>query len=60
VVLVPTASMSSASVSSAILLVIAPLPTVVARPATVAACQLRAQLSMLLVPMAVRAIFWRR
>jgi hypothetical protein len=60
VVLVPTARMSLASASSGMLLVIAPLPTVVARPAIVAACQLRAQLSMLFVPTAVRAIFWRR
>jgi hypothetical protein len=52
--------MSFAPASSAMLLVIAPLPTVVARPATVAACQLRAQLSMLFVPMAARAIFWTR
>ena len=34
-----------------------PLPTMTARPATVGACQVREQLSMLLVPIATRANF---
>ena len=38
-------------------LVIAPEPNVVARPATVGACQVRAQLSMLLVPITARKSF---
>jgi hypothetical protein len=39
-------------------LVIAPEPKVVARPATEGACQVRAQLSMLLVPITARMNFW--
>ena len=59
--LVPTIMMTSGtSVMSAMVLVIAPDPSVVARPATVGACQTRAQLSTLLVCRAQRAIFWKR
>jgi len=45
------------SLISAALLVIAPLPKDVARPATLGACQVVAQLSTLLVDPAVRASF---
>jgi len=38
-------------------LVIAPLPKVVTRPATVGECQRRAQWSMLCVPMTARPSF---
>jgi hypothetical protein len=38
-------------------LVMAPEPKVVARPATVGACQVRAQWSMLLVPITARKSF---
>jgi hypothetical protein len=38
-------------------LVMAPLPNVVTRPATVGACQRRAQWSRLLVPSTARASF---
>ncbi len=55
VVLVPTARMSFASSRSAMLLLIAPRPTMIARPATVGACQVRAQLSTLFVPTPARA-----
>jgi len=40
--------------------VIAPEPNTVARPATVALCQYRAQWSTLFVPMAARMNFWKR
>jgi hypothetical protein len=43
------AKMHLALPKSSILLVMAPLPNVVARPATVGACQRRAQWSMLFV-----------
>ncbi len=46
-------SMTVHSISSMVL-VIAPLPNEVARPATVAACQRRAQWSTLLVPITAR------
>ena len=49
VALVPMARMHLAFLKSSMLLVIAPLPNVVARPATVGACQRRAQWSTLLV-----------
>ena len=60
VVLVPTAKISLASASSATLFVIAPRPTMTARPATEGACQVRAQLSTLLVPITARVNFWKR
>jgi hypothetical protein len=47
--------MTLAFSTSAMLLVIAPEPSVAARPATVELCQSRAQWSMLLVPMTARA-----
>lgn len=37
-----------------------PAPKTAARPATEGACQVRLQLSMLLVPSTVRANFWAR
>jgi hypothetical protein len=57
VVLVPIASMHFASGISLMELVIAPLPKVVARPATVGECQRRAQWSTLLVPSTALASF---
>ena len=51
-----TRSMSAPAISS-IELLIAPLPTMTARPATVGECQVREQLSILLVPSATRANF---
>jgi hypothetical protein len=48
-----------ASPRSAIELVIAPLPKLVARPATVELCQSRAQWSTLFVPTAARMNFWK-
>ena len=55
----PTSMMVSASrVMSAIVLVMAPEPSVMASPDTVEEWQTRAQLSTLLVPNATRAIFW--
>ena len=60
VVLVPVAKMSLAFSNSAMELVIAPRPTMTAIPAIVGACQVREQLSMLLVPMTARASFCMR
>ena len=55
----PTSRMQSAlPVMSSMVFVIAPEPSVVARPATVGACQTRAQLSTLFVSNAHLAIFW--
>ncbi len=51
---------SGVSVMSAMVLVMAPEPSVMARPATVGAWHTRAQLSTLLVPKAARAIFCSR
>ena len=45
---------------SAMEFVIAPEPNTVARPATVALCQSRAQWSTLFVPTAARMNFWKR
>ncbi len=59
VVLEPMTRMASASSSSAIELVMAPLPSDWARPATVEACQRRAQWSTLLVPSTARMNFWK-
>ncbi len=57
----PMSKMTSESVvMSSMVLVMAPLPRVVARPATEGACQTRAQLSTLFVSNAQRAIFWSR
>ena len=58
VVLVPIARMQAASPISLIELVIAPLPKLAAKPATVGECQSRAQWSMLLVPKTTRVNFW--
>ena len=49
--------MQSARSSSAMELVIAPLPNAVASPATVEECQRRAQWSTLFVPRAARVNF---
>ena len=57
VVLEPVTSRKSEPASSSIEFDIAPLPTMTARPATVGACQVRLQLSMLLVPIATLANF---
>jgi hypothetical protein len=54
------ARMQAAPAISSLELVIAPLPKLMARPATVGECQRRAQWSTLLVPMTARANFWRR
>ena len=51
---------SAFCVMSSMVLVIAPEPSVVARPATVGACQTRAQLSTLGLSNAHLAIFWKR
>jgi hypothetical protein len=48
------------SLNSGVELVIAPLPKAAARPATVGACQRRAQWSTLLVLKKARASFWSR
>jgi len=59
VVLEPTSRIASTSwVTSRIVFVMAPEPSVVARPVTEAEWQTRAQLSTLLVPMPARIIFW--
>ena len=60
VMLEPTTMISGDRSSSAIELLIAPRPTMTARPATVGACQVRAQLSTLLVPITARENFWNR
>ena len=60
VVFVPMAKIKGASSSSGIEAQEAPRPTVIARPATVGACQVRAQLSTLFVPMTARMNFWKR
>jgi hypothetical protein len=52
VVLLPVTRMVSDLSTSAMGLVIAPLPKAMARPATVEECQSRAQWSMLFVPIA--------
>ncbi len=57
----PTSMMTSAlRVTSSMEFVIAPEPSMVARPATVGACQTRAQQSTLFVWSTMRAIFWNR
>jgi len=56
----PITKMHFASSRSLIELVIAPLPKVAARPATVEECQRRAQWSTLFVPMTARANFCNR
>ena len=58
-VLEPMAKMQAVSLISLIELVMAPLPKVVARPATEGLCQRRAQWSTLFVP-SMRASFWNR
>ncbi len=58
-VLVPMARIQPASLISPMGLVMAPLPKLVARPATVGACQRRAQWSMLFVPITARVNFWK-
>ena len=50
---------STSSVMSAMGLVMAPEPKVVARPWTLALWQTRAQLSTLLVPRPARISFWK-
>lgn len=57
VVFVPMARMHFELARSEMGLVIAPLPKLVARPATVGECQRRAQWSTLLVPIPTRASF---
>ena len=57
VVLVPSAKRKGASSNSAMELVIAPFVSVAASPATVGACQVRWQLSTLLVRITARANF---
>jgi hypothetical protein len=57
-VLLPIAITQAASKMSLLEFVMAPLPKVVARPATVGACHKRAQWSMLFVCSTVRANFW--
>ena len=54
---VPMAKISFALAKSAKEFVIAPEPNDIARPATVGACQVRAQLSTLLVPRTARKNF---
>jgi hypothetical protein len=56
----PAISMTSGPDSSAMELVIAPLPNVAARPATVGLCHNLAQWSTLLVPATARASFCSR
>ena len=51
---------SVCSLNSGTELVIAPLPNAAARPATVGACQRRAQWSTLFVLTTARASFWMR
>jgi hypothetical protein len=60
VVLEPMTKIQSASRISPIVLVIAPLPKAIARPATVELCQSLAQWSTLFVDRATRASFCRR
>jgi hypothetical protein len=60
VVLEPMTRMQAACSRSSRELVMAPLPRVAARPATVELWQSRAQWSTLLVPSTVRANFWAR
>ena len=57
VVFEPVTSRKSEPASSSMEFDMAPLPTMTARPATVGACQVRLQLSMLFVPIATRANF---
>src|SRR5438876_1452744 len=52
--------MRSVSSTSRYELVPPPAPRTAARPATLGACQVRLQLSMLLLPITVRANFWAR
>jgi hypothetical protein len=56
--LLPMDIIQEALAMSLMLLVIAPEPNVLARPANVGACQTRAQLSTLLVYSTARANFW--
>ncbi len=58
-VLLPIAKIQPELSSSPMVLVIAPLPKEVARPATVGLCQRRAQWSMLFVPITARVNFWK-
>jgi hypothetical protein len=57
VVLLPKTNMHAAFAISEMEFVMAPLPRVAARPATVGECQRRAQWSMLFVPMTARTNF---
>ena len=57
VVLEPINKSTSARSKSSNVLVGDPLPNIVARPATLGACQVRLQPSILLLPMAVRMNF---
>jgi len=59
VVLEPMTRITFDLMTSAMEFVMAPEPSVVARPATVALCQSRAQWSMLLVPMTPLASLMR-
>ena len=56
----PQRMMRSVSSISRYELVPPPAPKTAARPATLGACQVRLQLSMLLLPITARANFWAR
>ena len=56
--LLPQRRMTSVSSNSRYELVHPPAPNTVARPATEGACQVRLQLSMLLLPRTTRESFW--
>ena len=56
----PHRRMRSVSSISRYELVPPPAPKTAARPATLGACQVRLQLSMLLLPITARANFWAR
>ena len=56
--LLPQSTIRSVSSASRYELVPPPAPNTVARPATEGACQVRLQLSMLLLPRTTRANFW--
>ena len=56
----PHSTIRSVSSTSRYELVPPPAPNTAARPATLGACQVRLQLSMLLLPMTARANFWAR
>ena len=53
----PATNRKSVPASSSMEFVMAPLPTMTAIPATVGACQVREQLSILLVPIPMRENF---